>query len=149
MAAQQWTYKTTITFTKSGGTFYVQQLQQASSCCHKFRNSGALSNKEYPPPAESAASSSRARDIQCHRCKGFGHVMHDCPSKRVLFIRDDGEYSSASDFDEDTLALLADDHGGNDDHPVEHIGTGDADHYESLIVQRVLSTQMERVEQNQ
>jgi hypothetical protein len=75
--------------------------------------------------------------------------MRDCSSKRVLVIRDDGEYSSASDFDEDTLALLADDHAGNDDHPKEHIGTGDADHYESLIVQRMLCTQMERVEQNQ
>jgi hypothetical protein len=75
--------------------------------------------------------------------------MCDCPSKRVLVIRDDGEYSSASDFDEDTLALLADDHKGNDDHPEDNIGTGDADRYESLIVQCVLSTQMERVEQNQ
>jgi hypothetical protein len=75
--------------------------------------------------------------------------MCDCPSKHVLVVRDDGEYSSASDFDEDTLPLLADDHEGNDDHPEEHIGTGDADHYESLIVQRVLNTQMERVEQNQ
>jgi hypothetical protein len=54
--------------------------------------------------------------------------MRDCPSKRVLVIRDDGEYSFASDFNEDTLALLA------DDHTDEHIGTGDADHYESLIV---------------
>jgi hypothetical protein len=51
--------------------------------------------------------------------------MHDCPSKRLLVIRDDGKYSSASDFDEDTLALLADDHEGNDDHPEEHIGTSD------------------------
>jgi hypothetical protein len=75
--------------------------------------------------------------------------MRDCPSKHVLVIRDNGEYSSASDFDVDTLALLADDHEGNDDHLEEHIGTGDADHYKSLIVQRVLSTQMERVEQNQ
>jgi hypothetical protein len=75
--------------------------------------------------------------------------MRDCPFKRVLVVRDDSEYSFASDFDEDTLALFADDHEGNDDHPEEHIGTGDADHYESLIVQRVLSTQMERVEQNQ
>jgi hypothetical protein len=74
--------------------------------------------------------------------------MRDCPSKRVLVIRDDGEYSSSSDFDEDTLALLADDHEGNDNHPEEHIGTGDADHYE-IIVHSVLSTQMERVEQNQ
>jgi hypothetical protein len=36
-----------------------------------------------------------------------------------------------------------------DDHPDEHVDTGDADHYESLIAQHVLSTQMERVEQNQ
>jgi hypothetical protein len=75
--------------------------------------------------------------------------MRDCPSKRVLVVRDEGEYSSASDFDEDTLALLADDYEGNDDHPDELIGTGDADHFESQIVQRVLSTQMERVEQTQ
>jgi hypothetical protein len=75
--------------------------------------------------------------------------MRDCTSKCVLVIKDDGEYSSASDFNEDTLALLAADHAGNDDHPEEHIGTGDADHYESLIVQRMLSTQMERVKQNQ
>jgi hypothetical protein len=75
--------------------------------------------------------------------------MRDCSSKHVLVVRDDGEYSSASDFDEDTLALLAADHAGNDDHPEEHIGTSDADHYENLIVQRVLSTQIERVEENQ
>jgi hypothetical protein len=62
--------------------------------------------------------------------------MRDCSSKRVLVIKDDGEYSSASDFDEDTLALLANDHAGNDDHPKEHIGTGDVDHYESQIVQQ-------------
>jgi hypothetical protein len=33
--------------------------------------------------------------------------------------------------------------------PEEHIGIGDADHYASLIVQRVPRPQMERVEQNQ
>jgi hypothetical protein len=74
--------------------------------------------------------------------------MCDYPSKHVLVVKDDGEYSSTSDFNEDTLALLTADHAGNDDHREEHIGTGDADHYESLIVQRMLSTQMERVEQN-
>jgi hypothetical protein len=66
-----------------------------------------------------------------------------------LVIKDDGEYSSASDFDDDTLALLTADHAGNDNYPEEHISTSDADHYQSLIVQRMLSTQMERVEQNQ
>jgi hypothetical protein len=99
--------------------------------------------KSTPPPTESTASSSRARDIQCHRYKGFRHVICDCSSKRVLVIKDDAEYSSASDFDDDTLALLAADHAGNGDHPEEHISTDDADHYQSLIVQCMLSTQME------
>jgi hypothetical protein len=106
-------------------------------------------SKSTPLPTKSAASSSRARDIQCHRYKGYGHVISDSSSKRVLVVKDDGEYSSASDFDDDTLALLAADHVGNDDHPEEHINIGDADHYQGLIVQHVLSTQMERVEQNQ
>jgi hypothetical protein len=42
--------------------------------------------KSTPPPTESAASSSRVRDIQCHRCKGSRHVMRGCPSKH-LWIR--------------------------------------------------------------
>jgi hypothetical protein len=75
--------------------------------------------------------------------------MCDCPSKRVFVMKDGGEYSSTSDFDDDTLALLAADHAGNDDHPEEHISAGDADYYQSLIVQHVLSTQTERVQQNQ
>ncbi|XP_066161941.1 uncharacterized protein [Oryza sativa Japonica Group] len=94
------------------------------------------------------ASTGRMRDVQCHRCKGFGHVQRDCPSKRVLVVKNDGEYSSASDFDDDTLALLAADHADNEP-PEEHIGAAFADHYESLIVQRVLSAQMEKAEQNQ
>jgi hypothetical protein len=60
--------------------------------------------------------------------------MCDCSSKHVLVIKDDGEYSSASDFDDDTLALFVAYHAGNDNHPEKHISTGDADHYESLIV---------------
>ena len=65
--------------------------------------------------ASSVASIGRTRDVQCHRCKGYGHVQRDCPSKRVLIVKDDGEYSSASDFDEDTHALLATDHAGSEE----------------------------------
>jgi hypothetical protein len=61
-------------------------------------------------PAKSSSSSitspRRTKDIQCHACKGFGHVMKECSNKRVLIIREDGEYDSASDFDEETYALL-------------------------------------------
>ena len=56
------------------------------------------------------------------------------PSKRVLIVKNDGEYSSASELDEDTLALLAADHAGGEECPEEHINAGAADRYESLIV---------------
>jgi hypothetical protein len=75
--------------------------------------------------------------------------MRDCPSKRVLVVRNDGEYSSASELDDDTLALLAAGHAGIEDCPEEHINAAEADRYESLIVQRVLSVQMEKAEKNQ
>jgi hypothetical protein len=75
-------------------------------------------------------------------------VQRDCPNKRVLVVNVDGGYSSASDFDDDTLALLAADHAGSEEYLEEHIDAGDADRYESLIVQRVLSAQMEKAEQN-
>ena len=45
--------------------------------------------------------------------------MRDYPSKRVMVVKDDGEYSFASDFDEDTLALLAANHVGSEEQPDE------------------------------
>jgi hypothetical protein len=72
--------------------------------------------------------------------------MRDCPNKRVLIIRDEGEYSSASDFDEATYAMLAADVSG---HEEEHVAADAADKYLSLVVQRVLSTQVAPPEQNQ
>jgi hypothetical protein len=63
-----------------------------------------------------------------------------------LLIRDDGEYSSASDFEETQYAMFATDHAAK----VEvNVNPGDADRYESLVVQHVLSTQVVPPEKNQ
>jgi hypothetical protein len=98
------------------------------------------------PTTGTTSSTGRTRDIQCHRCKGFGHVIRDCPSKRILLIRDNGEYSSASDSEATEHVLLATDHAA----PAEvHVNPGDADRYASLVVQRVLSTQVALPEKNQ
>jgi hypothetical protein len=53
-------------------------------------------------------------------------------------LKEDGVYSSASDFDEDTLALLAPNDAGSEEQSEEQIGADDAKHYESRIVQHVL-----------
>jgi len=52
-------------------------------------------------------------------------------------VRPDGEYSSASDLDEETYALLAANNVGEDEERnknEEHIGTEHTEHYESLVV---------------
>lgn len=85
------------------------------------------------------------------QCKGYGHIRKDCPSKRVLVVIANGGYSSASDLDDETYALLAANNVGEsnmDSQGEEHIDAKHAEHYESLVVQWVLSTQMVKAEQN-
>ena len=73
-------------------------------------------------------------------------MIRDCPNKRTLLIRDNGEYSSASDSEETSHAMIATNHAENEE---VHVDPIDADRYESLVVQRVLSTQVAQAEKNQ
>jgi hypothetical protein len=103
--------------------------------------------KPAAPPAKGAVSSTgHTRDIQCHRCRGFGHMIRDCPNKRTLLIRDNGEYSLASDSEKTSHAMIATNHAENEE---VHVDPIDADRYESLVVQHVLSTQVGQAEKNQ
>ena len=76
------------------------------------------------PTPGAASSSGCTRDVRCFRCQGFGHMIRDCPNTRALIIRDD-------------------------DNEAVHATPSDADRYESLVVQRVLSTQVAPPEKNQ
>ena len=73
-------------------------------------------------------------------------MSQDCLNKRVLLIRDDGEYSSASDSEDIQHAMLVTDHVAK---AKVHVNPSDTDWYESLVVQRVLSTQVAPTEKNQ
>jgi hypothetical protein len=98
-------------------------------------------------PATGAASTTgRTLDITCFRCSGRGHVARDCPNKRTLLIRDNCEYSSTSDSEELEHTLLATNNAAKTD---IHVYPGDADRYESHVVQRVLSTRVAPDEKNQ
>jgi hypothetical protein len=48
--------------------------------CGTPTNSATKSAPKEVASASSVASTGRARDIQCHRCKGLGHVQHDFPT---------------------------------------------------------------------
>jgi hypothetical protein len=73
-------------------------------------------------------------------------VSWDCPNKCTLLIRDNGEYSSASDSEELEHTVLATNNAATTG---VHVDLGDADRYESLVVQRVLSTQVAPAKKNQ
>ena len=67
-----------------------------------------------------------------------------------MIVREDGEYDSASDYDEETLALISAQHEDNEDseQDIEVMGAEDADNYRSLVAHRALSVQLSQ-EQNQ
>ena len=66
-----------------------------------------------------------------------------------MIATEDGGYESASDYDEKTLALIThEEHGGDDsDDETQFMTPEDAERYECLVTQRVLSVQVTQAEQ--
>jgi hypothetical protein len=77
--------------------------------------------------------------------------MKECSNKRVLIIREDGEYDSVSDFDEETYALLAEEEADDTrtGQEEEHVTAEDAEKYMSIIAHRVLSAQIVKSKKDQ
>ena len=98
--------------------------------------------------SSSAASTRRTSQIKCHRCHGIGHVKKDCPSQRAYIATDDGGYISTSDVEEDVDdgAALDAEHGDDEG---QVLGSSDTAAYRSIIVQRVLNTQVAQAEKIQ
>jgi hypothetical protein len=90
-----------------------------------------------PAVASSVASTGRKIGIQCHCCLGFGHVQKDCPSQRAYIATDDG-YISTSDMEDDA----AEDATAKDGNV---LGSKDTVAFRSIIVHRVLSTQLQQL----
>ena len=128
-------------------------------------NSNRDKRKQAPPPpsakstpsgpaqssSSSMASTGQTHDIICRHRNGGGNYASQCPSKRVMIVTEDGGYESASDYDEETLALIVSEEQGGDDSEQEtqYMAAEDAERYESLVAQRVLSVQVTQAEQNQ
>ena len=92
---------------------------------------------------ERGSSSRSSTNIVCHRCKGMGHVMKDCPSTRAFIAAPDGNgYIIASDV-EDELVLAANFVADSEDEGEAIDSAAATKDLPSLLVQRVLTSKAE------
>uniref|UniRef100_A0A2N9IS90 Reverse transcriptase n=1 Tax=Fagus sylvatica TaxID=28930 RepID=A0A2N9IS90_FAGSY len=104
-------------------------------------DSAEVKRKTEPPKGKDEGTSnkpkvesqpSRNRDIKCFKCLGSGHIASQCPNRRVMIMRDNGEVMTESEDDSDEMPELVD---ASDDDGVVYPVTG-----ESLVARRALNT---------
>lgn len=88
--------------------------------------------------SDSSTSTTRNRDIKCFKCQGRGHIASQCPNKRAMVTRDNGEIEIDEDSDHDSMPSLED----ADDE--EYAVQGDL-----LVARRALSVQARDDEEEQ
>nr|XP_034583004.1 uncharacterized protein LOC117846013 [Setaria viridis] len=90
------------------------------------------------------ASSNSSNKIVCHRCKGIGYVMKDCPNRRASIATVDGTgYVSASDVEDELVLatnIVVDEAKNEEEVSIDSLAASVG--YESLLVQRVLTSQL-------
>jgi hypothetical protein len=98
------------------------------------------------------ASTGKSSKVQCRNYTGLGHFSRECPTTRIMVPLDDGGYKSTSDYEEETLALIAHEEqcaAAPTDQEAHYMAADYADKFPSLIAQRVLSAQVTKAEPNQ
>ena len=50
----------------------------------------------------------RNRDIMCFKCQGSGHITSQCPNKRVMVMRDNGDIETDNELGCDSMPSLED-----------------------------------------
>ena len=81
---------------------------------------------------EKESNLNRARDIKCFKCLGVGHIASQCPNKRVMILRENGEVESDSEGEiEDDMP------------PLEDVSDGEYPEVgQALVVRRALNIQV-------
>ncbi|KAK1581185.1 hypothetical protein Q3G72_003854 [Acer saccharum] len=57
---------------------------------------------------KSDSQPSRNREIKCFKCLGASHIASQCPNKRVMVLKDDGDIDSEDESDDESMPPLED-----------------------------------------
>ncbi|XP_057784959.1 uncharacterized protein LOC131002495, partial [Salvia miltiorrhiza] len=88
----------------------------------------------------------RNRDKKCFKCQGFGHIMSDCPNRRLMIMRDDGEVVTDGDDTDPDMPKLEDVDDTADEEECEEIF---APNGQLFVARRALSVQTPPPEREQ
>jgi hypothetical protein len=86
-------------------------VSTASSPANQQRPTASIAA---PTVASAATSSTRSREIVCHKCHGRGHVAAQCPSRRTMIVNEHGEWESESDREEEDIQEETESNDGNE-----------------------------------
>ncbi|XP_057782175.1 uncharacterized protein LOC131000309 [Salvia miltiorrhiza] len=73
----------------SGGN--QNQSQSSFSSGSNQRQSQSSRGPKAANQGTTVVPEGRNRDKKCFKCQGFGHIMSECPNRRIMIIRDDGD----------------------------------------------------------
>ncbi|XP_066358119.1 uncharacterized protein [Miscanthus floridulus] len=111
-----------------------------------FRGKNAAAQGMNSKPSASTTtlvgSTAKSSGIQCFKCGGCGHVIKECLNNRVIIVKDNGEYESAS---EEEVEEEYDDEAHEDE---EHTRC-EFEQGAALVVAQILSVQMKEAENGQ
>ena len=85
------TRKSSTNLNSSNWRDRVKKEGVASSSNSALSNEGKIVQKklEHPPK--------RTIEMKCFKCLGMGHYAYECPTKKTILLKDNGEYTSDYD----------------------------------------------------
>ena len=110
--------------------------KEESSSTSKAKIEPKIATPNTTSQGKSAPTSSRSSEIKCFKCQGRGHIASQCPNKRVMVIRDNGEFESEDEADCDDMPPLEDASMGDEEFGAEY------GEMLGLVARRALSLQV-------